>query len=196
MTADNRQRAIRARDSSGRDSRQLHARTELLTELRTWLDESGFTPVPQTFVEGTTLTQRSAFAGLGALLAQVLKETNHSIPDEWPEEVRCWLRPVDVNTDISAKLADAIATGVPILDSVYTSVVSPPQRRRLGTFFTPHSVVEDSLALADKLSRPPPEVVIDPGAGIGAYSAAASHWPTAELAHINVVTLARGHRVP
>ena len=165
---------------------------ELLTHLLGWLDECTFTPVPLEFVEGTTPDQRSALAGLGALLAQVVMATNGSIPDKWPEEVRSWLSPDDAATNIAPMLADAIAAGVPILEEVYTAIVTPSHRRRLGTFFTPHSVVEDSLALADTLSRTPPEVVIDPGAGVGAYSmAVADHWPNADIVavDINVVTL-------
>lgn len=114
------------------------------------------------------------------------------IPRDWPEAVRTWAErgpvpPPDVLAEARAQMAgsgDWFAT-------VYENVVAGPNRRRLGTFFTPPNVVELMLDRACAV-LPEPTTIVDPGAGVGAFSvAAAMRWPEAKVqaVDVNVVTL-------
>jgi predicted RNA methylase len=79
-----------------------------------------------------------------------------------------------------------------VLAMIYERAVTPRNRRRLGTFFTPQVLVEHALATGERLLGCAPDVVVDPGAGVGAFSlAAARRWPGARViaVDINVVTL-------
>jgi adenine-specific DNA-methyltransferase len=78
------------------------------------------------------------------------------------------------------------------LSHLYNGCVSAAHRRFLGTVFTPDSVVEHMLSLAERQLGGAPAVVVDPGAGVGAFTiAAARRWPKATVIaiDINVVTL-------
>jgi len=77
------------------------------------------------------------------------------------------------------------------LAALYEGAVSGGARRALGTFFTPPEVVEYMLEAASRLVGQP-TTIIDPGAGVGAFSlAAARRWPEARIVavDVNVVTL-------
>jgi hypothetical protein len=81
--------------------------------------------------------------------------------------------------------------GQDVLAVLYEGIVSGRNRRRLGTFFTPASVVNFMLDSAEKM-LPRPAVVIDPGAGVGAFSLAAKRqWPMVEVfaIDVNIATL-------
>lgn len=65
-------------------------------------------------------------------------------------------------------------------------------RPRSGTFFTSRVLVKHMLTTGQRLIGQAPDVVVDPGAGVGAFSlAAASRWPGARViaVDINLVTL-------
>ncbi|MHB1810093.1 MAG: methyltransferase [Solirubrobacteraceae bacterium] len=79
-----------------------------------------------------------------------------------------------------------------ILAAIYERAVTPRNRRRLGTFFTSPILVEHMLSTGERLIGCTPDVVVDPGAGVGAFSlAAARRWPKARViaVDVNVVTL-------
>ncbi|MBY8854570.1 N-6 DNA methylase, partial [Saccharothrix sp. MB29] len=64
-------------------------------------------------------------------------------------------------------------------------------RRRLGTFFTPPAIVKHMMEICQKLT-PKPDHVVDPGAGVGAFTLEALRiWTSASVAAVdlNVVTL-------
>jgi adenine-specific DNA-methyltransferase len=78
------------------------------------------------------------------------------------------------------------------LAELYNACISASNRRRLGTVFTPPALVEHMLTLVEHELDDPPSVVIDPGAGVGAFTiAAARTWPEARIVavDINPVTL-------
>jgi adenine-specific DNA-methyltransferase len=74
----------------------------------------------------------------------------------------------------------------------YDACISAANRRRLGTVFTPDDVVDYMLDRVEEQLDEEPACVVDPGAGVGAFTlAAARRWPMARIVavDINVVTL-------
>jgi predicted RNA methylase len=93
---------------------------------------------------------------------------------------------------LAALVRDSLDDEADVLATIYERAVTPRNRRRLGTFFTPAILVDHTLATGERLAGRPPDVVVDPGAGVGAFSlAAARRWPAARViaVDINVVTL-------
>ncbi|MFK0242063.1 hypothetical protein ACIQTX_14510 [Microbacterium sp. NPDC090281] len=77
------------------------------------------------------------------------------------------------------------------LAAIYARLVSAPSRRTLGTFFTPSPEVDWMISEWSRLHKAP-HAVIDVGAGVGAYTAAAAtRWPEAGIwaVDVNPVTL-------
>ncbi len=77
------------------------------------------------------------------------------------------------------------------LADLYARLVRPANRRHLGTFFTPAPEVGLMLDMWNA-HQPPPEAVVDVGAGVGVFTAAAAtEWPDAAVhaVDVNPVTL-------
>ncbi|MBI4304889.1 MAG: methyltransferase [Chloroflexi bacterium] len=137
---------------------------------------------------GASPEERSALAAVGGIAAALVGER----VSRWPIDLRRWASaapkpPQDLIDGAKRKLeADE-----DVLAALYEGIVSGRNRRRLGTFFTPPLVVEFMLERAEH-ALGQPAIVIDPGAGVGAFSLAAKRrWPHAEVVavDINVVTL-------
>lgn len=161
---------------------------EVMTEVEAWLADAKCSPLVQRLVPGADSNERRRLAALGGLVRCLLDD----IPGDWPEALRIWaeqgpMPPADVIHDARTLMdgsGDWFAT-------VYEHVVAGPNRRRLGTFFTPPSVVDLMLERASVV-LPTPTTIVDPGAGVGAFSvAAAQRWPEAKVqaVDVNVVTL-------
>lgn len=95
--------------------------------------------------------------------------------------------------ELVGRLQDAMDQAeVDVLARLYEHTISPSSRRHLGTFFTPRPLVCFMLEQSDRLLAAPPRTVVDPGAGVGAFTVAAHrHWPHAHIfaVDLNVVTL-------
>jgi hypothetical protein len=113
---------------------------------------------------------------------------------QWPDDVVRWA------TDAPRPPAELIELVQRALEhqldpfaEAYNASISTANRRRLGTVFTPDDVVAHMMDLVDaQLGEKQPAVVIDPGAGVGAFTlAAARRWPSARIVavDINPVTL-------
>ncbi|MFM9626853.1 Eco57I restriction-modification methylase domain-containing protein [Streptomyces galilaeus] len=79
-----------------------------------------------------------------------------------------------------------------ILAQLYERIVAGPNRRHLGTFFTPPAVLDYMIKRTKQVLSDEPNVVIDPGAGVGAFTEGAlHHWPTSQInaVDVNIVTL-------
>jgi adenine-specific DNA-methyltransferase len=159
-----------------------------VTDVERWLADAKCSALAERLVPGTTSDERRQLAALGGLVRHMLAD----MPREWPEAVRTWAErgpvpPGDVLAEARIRMngsGDWFAT-------VYEHIVTGPNRRRLGTFFTPPEVVELMLERASAV-LPEPAVVVDPGAGVGAFSVAAvTRWPDAKVyaVDVNVVTL-------
>lgn len=153
-----------------------------------WLAGAKCAPLGQRLVPGANADERRRLAALGGLVRHLLD----TIPETWPEPLRLWAArgptpPPKVLTEAHTRLGE----GGDFFATVYENVVAGPNRRRLGTFFTPPEVVELMIERGAGV-MPDPSTVVDPGAGVGAFSVAAAHmWPTSRVqaVDVNVVTL-------
>lgn len=149
---------------------------------------------------GTSTSERRSLAALGGVVGSLIAP----LPREWPEAIKQWVTcgPQPPATLIAEVRQEATGEGArDLFADVYEQLVVGQNRRRLGTFFTPRNVVDLMVRrAADKLESP--AQVIDPGAGVGAFSLASCRaWPHAMVVavDVNVVTLgllaARAHLV-
>ncbi|MCM0674003.1 Eco57I restriction-modification methylase domain-containing protein [Micromonospora phytophila] len=79
-----------------------------------------------------------------------------------------------------------------MLAEAYQILVSGENRRQLGTFFTPPAIVRYMIDTIRPVLRGRPSHIVDPGAGVGAFTVSARHiWPTSTTISVdlNVVTL-------
>ena len=162
-----------------------------MRSLLRWLDDADVEPLAADQVPGASEDELRRLAALGALARALAPDAI----DTWPPVLAKWastsadLDPA-VFGEIEAILADPAAADA--LALTYEWVVSGTNRRRLGTFFTPpgltQHMVEQATGVMDRL----PDHVVDPGAGVGAFTIAARMtWPQARVTaiDINVVTL-------
>jgi SAM-dependent methyltransferase len=108
--------------------------------------------------------------------------------------MRAWIDgAIEVPPEVQEELDKALNESPDeALADLYASLVAGPRRRILGTFFTPVLEAASLLELWDA-SQEAPTDVIDVGAGVGVFTAAAaSRWPRAFVTAIDVnpVTLA------
>lgn len=168
---------------------------ELVKAVVSWCRRSRVEPMAQEMIPGATLKQRQPLAALGGLAA-ALAETCGPTPgslDQWPDAVAAWAKTAPrPSQDIVSRVRSALRNdGSGLFASVYERIVAGPNRRRLGTFFTPAAVLDFMLTRVASVS-PEPDVIVDPGAGVGAFTEAVLHkWPHASVhaIDVNVVTL-------
>lgn len=165
--------------------------TRSLTATLAWLRATTTGSIPAEWVPGAADHEREALGTLASVCAYAL---GTSVPVSWHMAMRAWLEgaveaPPDVQEELDKALNDAPDE---TLADLYANVVAGPRRRVLGTFFTPVLEAASLLELWDA-SQEPPTHVTDVGAGVGVFTAAAaSRWPLARVAAVDVnpVTLA------
>jgi len=159
-------------------------------DLIRWADASEAAPLTPDRVPGAEGTELSRLAALGAL-AHALAPSK---VNEWPEPLASWARDAGVIVDDSlvAAVHDSLDGDDDILAIAYNYIVSGANRRQLGTFFTPAPIVRYMMEQSRRLLPRPPRQVVDPGAGVGAFTLAAlASWrrATVTAVDVNVVTL-------
>jgi hypothetical protein len=172
----------------------------VIDDVVAWTRTAKYRALPGDAVPGTTLQERRALAALGALVAKVISSGRRQGVGV-PDDIALWLTPEPLASAATSQLsilADrlrarlAIDGPVDALAAIYEGIIAGPNRRHLGTFFTPAHVVRHMLALCETELPSTPSHIIDPGAGVGAFTLAAPHsWPGADIhaVDINVVTL-------
>ena len=162
--------------------------TPLIERLMTWVDASAEQVDVLPDVPGANEAEARRLAVIGGLARCLIGPQIGT----WPVAVRAWASagptPPD---DLVSAIQNSIGANPDPLAELYERCVSGRHRRFLGTFFTPAAVVEYMLEISGRL-LPRPSVVIDPGAGVGAFTlAAATRWSEATLVavDVNVVTL-------
>lgn len=140
-------------------------------------------------VAGADDDERRILAALGGIAAGVADDHVAA----WPEPIRLWAErsPIPPSLIVEA-VRESLGTRTDPLPALYDASISPAHRRRLGTVFTPTPVVDHMLDLASAAMDREPVRIIDPGAGVGAFTlAAAKRWPKARISavDVNVVTL-------
>lgn len=165
--------------------------TRSLSATLAWLRASTTSSIPAEWVPGAAEYEREALKALASVCAYAL---GTPVPDSWDTAMRFWLDeavavPPDVQEELDKALNDAPDE---TLADLYANLVAGPRRRVLGTFFTPVLEAASLLELWDA-SQDAPTHVTDVGAGVGVFTAAAaSRWPRAQVAAVDVnpVTLA------
>lgn len=165
--------------------------TRSLSATLAWLRATTTRSIPTEWVPGAADYEREALGTLASICAYAL---GMPVPDSWDRAMRSWLDgavavPPDVQEELDKALNEAPDE---TLADLYATVVAGPRRRILGTFFTPVLEAASLLELWDA-SQDAPTHVTDVGAGVGVFSAAAaSRWPRAHVAAVDVnpVTLA------
>lgn len=160
---------------------------ELIRLIASWALSVHVEPLPPEAVPGTSNLERRGLAALGGLAGALAGQRITG----WPQPLLEWTQTVKPPQELVAATERELFGGTDVLAAVYEHLVSGRSRRRLGTFFTPPSVVEFMLDRAESHITVP-QVVIDPGAGVGAFSLAAKRrWPNARVlaVDVNVVTL-------
>ena len=165
-------------------------RDALVRSILTWAGGQNVKALAPHFALGTDDRERSLLAALGGL-AGVVSATTRRTSSEVPLDVSDWwyngpLPP----KELAEEVRRAMQSGRNLFGELYTAVVSNPHRRRLGTVFTPPAVTDHMLSQCKEYGLEP-EVVIDPGAGVGAFTLdAANRWGVPVVAvDLNVATL-------
>ena len=154
-----------------------------------WLQGCDSPALLPEFAPGATQHERQLLAGLGPLALALSKAGGGG--GEVPAEVgQWWSAPNQPPAALVGDLIDMMVDQREALGEIYTSIVSPVSRRKMGTFFTPDALTHFALAKCNEHEMTP-SAVVDPGAGVGAFTlAAAEQWSTPVVAvDLNVVTL-------
>jgi adenine-specific DNA-methyltransferase len=139
-------------------------------------------------VPGATKEELKSLAALGGLASALVGE----VPIDWPEDVRRWATSTKPWVNFEDSFDALTRLEIDPLAEAYTALISAENRRRLGTVFTPTALVTHMITASRRVLGEAPDVVIDPGAGVGAFTlAAAKAFPSARIlaADINPVTL-------
>lgn len=159
-------------------------RSEVPPTVLAWLRGCSAEPLDEKLVPGADATERTRLAALGGL-AEVLNKVGD---DLLPAGVCSWFAdgprpPADVE-----KAARAWAASDPdaALASLYAALVRSGNRRTLGTFFTPSAEARLMIRMWSSTQSKPAEV-IDIGAGVGVFTAAArAAWKSAKVVAVDV----------
>jgi adenine-specific DNA-methyltransferase len=173
---------------------RVHGKPNVLDaagELIDWLDEVGAEPLAEKWVPGASEAERRRLAALGGVVRELVVGRSGDWGAE-PNLVQWWEQAPGPPKDVVLAARRLIAEHGDVgLGELYTALVSASSRRHLGTFFTPPAEVS---WMVDHwcATQPDPRAVIDVGAGVGIFTAAAAdHWPGAQVwaVDINPVTL-------
>jgi adenine-specific DNA-methyltransferase len=161
--------------------------TRVRRAVRRWASSCEPSSLPD--VPGASHAELRQLAALGGLAAEL---GVHEV-GSWPVPVMRWaLRAPRPPDELTSLVRGGLTDGFDALAEAYEACISAANRRQLGTVFTPSAVVEHMLDLVDAQIDGDPALVIDPGAGVGAFTLAAGRrWPSARILaiDINVVTL-------
>ena len=176
-------------ETMGAPSRLPHIATMpgLARAFRIWAGDASIAHLPD--VPGADEGERHLLACLGGVAAALAGERVGA----WPTPVNSWAlagpRPPE---ELMEAVREGLGRRVDPLAVLYDACISAANRRRLGTVFTPTPVVNHMIGLTGKYLDRAPAVIVDPGAGVGAFSiAAARRWPSSRVlaVDVNVVTL-------
>jgi len=167
-----------------------HSLPEAVRDLIRWAERIDVEPLPQDDVPGTSDSERRALSALGGL-AGALTTARQRL--KWPDALQSWVeRSPEPTRDHVTALSKILDADNDPLAQIYERLVTGPNRRHLGTFFTPTPIVQHMIEVSARLLGLAPVTVVDPGAGVGAFTIAAqARWPKTHVhaVDVNVVTL-------
>src|ERR1041385_308804 len=141
----------------------------LVRAFRRWAEQSSVSVEP--VVDGANPGERQVLGALGGCAAAVAGDH----VKRWPKALQLWAKSAEVPPQqVVERVREELGTRSDPLTSLYNASISAAHRRRLGTVFTPAPLVDHMLDLADNALTEPPACVLDPGAGVGAFTIAAA----------------------
>ena len=175
--------------SEGAISAQPAVGPSIVSAVVRWIREHPFeadrAPVP-----GASAAERQLLSALGGVAASLLPVDR--APLKLSPALEAWFEAPHMPDDLIKGLKKSRLHPDQLLAELYCALLPQAGRRVLGTFFTPPAVVSEMLDLAAALVVEPPAAVVDPGAGVGAFTGASlKRWLRAEVhaVDVNVVTL-------
>ena len=121
------------------------------------------------FALGMDRRERGLLGALGGL-ARAISETNGHHGSHVPSEIAdWWFHAPSPPDELVEQVRRGIQSGRDLFGELYTATVSISHRRKLGTVFTPPSVAAHMFTRCKQFGFEP-ATVIDPGAGVGAFT--------------------------
>ncbi|MBA2724458.1 MAG: Eco57I restriction-modification methylase domain-containing protein [Actinobacteria bacterium] len=177
-------------------SRPPAEREPLLSDLSAWLRTVTVPPLAPEQAWGADRAERVRLAALGGMAAALLQASDHELERQgvnvWPAEVAAWLGGPHPPHELRDRLLQSLEDDDDVLADLYLRCVSPVGRRPLGTFFTPPALAGHMVSHIQQMLPSAPRTVIDPGAGVGAFTRlTTAQWPEANhvAVDVNLATL-------
>jgi adenine-specific DNA-methyltransferase len=176
---------------TSQDRRERLSLTGAVGELVSWLGSASGEPLAEKLVPGASEAERRQLAALGGVVQELVVRRSGDWEAE-PTLAQWWDQAPKPPEDVVRAAAQLLSEfGDVGLGELYAALVSARSRRHLGTFFTPPDevrwMVEHWCA-----TQPDPRVIVDVGAGVGIFTAAAARrWPSSQVwaVDVNPVTL-------
>ena len=159
--------------------------TAVSRDVLAWLRHESHPPVSASWVPGATQSELRALNGLGGIARELMIRSGWKPNDP---TIKKWFSdapsvPESVLEEIEGALAEdrdvALAT-------LYSELVRSDHRRQLGTFFTPSAEAEFMITRWNE-THGTPQTVVDVGAGVGVFTAAAMNaWPESHVVAVDV----------
>lgn len=165
--------------------------TDVGARVVAWLSANPNIGLGADAVPGVSAVELGRLAALGGFASPVVYPSGRKAIAGWPPAIMDWITAPTPPIELSTVLRRAALRDSETLAGLYEQLVSGPNRRRLGTFFTPPALVQHMAATAERSFGGIPARVVDPGAGVGAFTiAAAANWGSSVAAvDVNPVTL-------
>jgi adenine-specific DNA-methyltransferase len=158
-----------------------------------WMDSWTEDEVDPFLVPGASSKERRRLFALGGLVRALMISRGSLAFEILDEAMLTWVSSGPEPTKKIIASAELLMKSRPDqLAALYSWAVSPTNRRRLGTYFTPVSIVRWMIDRMVSLGISP-DSIVDVGAGVGAFTVeAASAWPNSRVVSVDVnpVTLA------
>ena len=171
-------------------AKRWHTKEPVVRSILEWAARQATPPLPTAYVPGADERERRLLAALGGVAKLVSEEADGICKDVPTEIAEWWAESPLPPPGLASEVLSVLESGRDLLGELYTTIVSQRSRRNFGTVFTPPSITAHMLDQCERHGAVP-ATVIDPGAGVGAFTLeAACRWSVPVVAvDLNAVTL-------
>ena len=155
-----------------------------------WSDAQHPSALTQFSVPGSDNRERRQLAALGGLAKSVSDMAGMPVSNVPADVKNWWTNAPSPPNELVVEAYYRLKSDHDLFGSIYSAVVSTANRHKLSTVFTPPHIAAYMFDQGEK-NGVVPETVIDPGAGVGAFTIdATKKWNVPTVAvDINVATL-------